>query len=357
VCVYRADLYANDKVQKSYRAFLGENKKERLPRELRAPATWDEFRAQTEFFMRHHPLGKPGPSLPPLPADEAALDRLFYTVAASYARRAVPADQPAGADHRALVFAFHYDLETGSPRVATPGVVAALDLLKRLQACRPGQSRSRPAQALLDGQAVLGVVEASWLVEFQKKPALRDRFGVCQVPGADRYFTPQGSEVRLKDTSNRVPYLGAAGWLACVPKTAAQPEAALDLLADLAGPGRSAQTTLEPRWGGPVRTDQLLRDTWGSFDLDRARTQALREALAKTLLQHGIKNPLLCLRTPDQAEHRALMVAGLRSALVEGKSPQEALDGVAQSWSRLDAKKGKEAQLAAYRISLGLLGK
>jgi ABC-type glycerol-3-phosphate transport system substrate-binding protein len=355
VCVYRADLYARADLRKAYRAFQEGARTGSVVRELRAPATWAEFAAQAEFF-RAHPLPGGGPSLPPLPSDEAALDRLFYSVAAPYARRGVPRDQPRGADHHAEVFAFHYDLKTGKPRIGTEGFVAALELLQRLQKCRPAGTSPRPATALLEGKAVLGIVEASWLVEFQKKPELRDRFGICQVPGSDRYFTPQGSPVVLKETSNRVPYLGGAGWLACVPSTSTRPEAALDLLADIAGPARSAQAALEPRWGGPVRTEQLLRESWSAYDLDRARTQALREALNRTLLNHGIKNPVLCLRTPDQEAHRRALVAGLRKALLENQQAGAVLAGVARNWEALDAKKGKKALLNDYRISLGLLG-
>jgi ABC-type glycerol-3-phosphate transport system substrate-binding protein len=355
VCVYRADLYARADLQKAYRAFQERTRTGAVVRELRAPATWQEFATQAEFFRAQPPLPG-GPSLPPLPEDEAALDRLFYTVAAPCARRGVPRDQPGSKDHHAEVFAFHYDLKTGKPRIATGGFVTALQLLQRLQKCRPAGTSPRPATALLESKAVLGIVEASWLVEFQKKPDLRDRFGVCQVPGSDRYFTPQGSPVILKETSNRVPYLGGAGWLACVPGTSTRPEAAFDLLADMAGPTRSAQAALEPRWGGPIRTDQLLRESWSAYDLDRARTQALREALNRTLLNHGIKNPVLCLRTPDQGAHRRTLVAGLRKALQENQQAGDVLAGVARNWEALDAKKGKDALLTDYRISLGLLG-
>jgi ABC-type glycerol-3-phosphate transport system substrate-binding protein len=357
VCVYRADVYDRPAVAEQYRQFQQDVKKAATVLPLRAPATWQEFAVQAEFFSRHHPSGKSGPSLPPLPADEAALDRLFYTVAAPHARRAVPQDEPRGPDHVALVFAFHYDLQTGKPRIAGPGFVAALDLLQRLQSCRPEGPSARPAEAFLTGQAILGVVEASWLVEFQKKPALRDRFGVCQVPGADHYFTLGDERVVLKDRSNRVPYLGGRGWLACVPSTSRQQEAALDLLADLAGPDRCAQAALEPGQGGPVRTTGLLRESWSAYDLDGPRSAALREAMNRTLLGHGIKNPVVCLRTPDQAAHRAALVAEVRQALLERKPAQQALAGAARKWEELDAKKGKKAHLAEYRLSLGLLGK
>lgn len=355
MCVYRADLYADAGAQADYRTFQRDRNRAARVKELRAPATWDDFALQAEFFARRG--SKPAPSLPPLPADEAGLDRLFYTVAAPHARRAVPPDQPVGPDHRAEVFAFHYDLDSGKPRIATPGFVAALQLLQRLQPCRPAGSSTQPARALLEGQAVLGLVEASDLAVLQADPKMRDRFGVCEVPGAGRYFTPRGAPVVLPDTSNRVPYLGGAGWLACVPRSASQEEAALDLLADLAGPARSGQRALEPRWSGPTREEQVRRENWGSFGLDRARSRALREALGRTLLLQDLKNPAYCLRTPDQAAHRAALVAGVRQALEKKRDAKEALEQISRAWEALDAKKGQAATLEQYRLSLDLLGK
>src|SRR5436305_689927 len=82
------------------------------PPELRPPVSWDEFATLAEFFC-DKASGRSGPSLPPLPADNAALDRLFYTVAASYARRAVRVDESPGPGHAHDVFSFHYDQKTG----------------------------------------------------------------------------------------------------------------------------------------------------------------------------------------------------------------------------------------------------
>jgi hypothetical protein len=352
VCVYRADLYADLAVQAKYRAF----QKGRGPiRELRPPVTWQEFASQAEFFQSHHPSGK-GPSLPPLPASVEALDRLFYSVAASYARRAVLPDEHRRADYRQELFAFHYDLsDQCEPRIATEGFVEALELLIRLQKCRPSGNSARPEEAFLKGQALLCVTDASWLVAFQKEPRLRDRFGICAVPGSDRYFTASRGWVQLKDTSNHIPYLGGSGWLACVPKKAKHAEAALDLLADLAGPARSSQAALEPvRGAGPTRTPHLLRERWDSYDLDRSRTGALKEVLGKALLQHNLRNPALCLRIPDQASHRAALVAGLRKALADGGKASEVLQGVARQWKELDARKGLKQHRIDYLRSVGL---
>src|SRR5262249_5084866 len=126
----------------------------------------------------------------------------------------------------------------------------------------------------------------------------------------------------------------------------------------MAGPTGSRQTALEPRWGGPTRTEHLLRDRWDAYDLDPARTTALKETLNRELLQHNLKNPAICLRTPGQQEYRtALIEAGLRPALLQNKDARESLEGVKKRWEALIDKRGKEAHLRDYRISMGLLGR
>src|SRR5262249_21476091 len=156
----------------------------------------------------------------------------------------------------------------------------------------------------------------------------------------------------------RIPYLGSAGWLAVVPRTARHAEAAFALLADLSGPERSAQVALEPRWGGgPVREEHLNRERWEAFDLDRERTSALKETLQQTLLHRQMTIPVLCLRIPDRAAHRAALVKELRAALAGRVEPAEALEAAARRWSELDQARGREAHRAEYRMSLGLLAR
>jgi ABC-type glycerol-3-phosphate transport system substrate-binding protein len=350
VCCYRTDLLEDGAHRRAFRQKNGW--------ELSPPRTWEEFAAVAEYFREHGPGGKAGPSLPPVPADEGGLDRLFYTVAAGFARRAIPADEET-AGRAAETFSFHYDVNTGRPRIDAPGFVYALRLLQRLQKCRPAASAA-PAEAFRDGKAVLCVTDASWLPAFQKG-AVRDKFSVCPMPGGGRYFDfAGGGEVAVWDAkqrgANRVPYLGAGGWLAVVPRGSANAEAAFALLAHLSGPQTSGEIVLEPRWGGPVRAPQLNRQRWDAFDLGPAQTSALREALGETLLHRGTKNPALVLRIPEQASHRAALVARLRPALAGGGA-DAALKEAARRWSELDQAKGPEAMRAEYRLSVGLLAR
>lgn len=349
VCCYRKDWLADAAHQK---AFL-----QRFGRPLAAPATWEQFACIAEYFHKKDSK-RSTPSLPPLPRGDAQLDRLFYTVAAGYARRAVPNDEAAGTDRLNDLFAFHYDRQSGRPRLTTPGFVRALELLQRLQKCRPAEPADRPEEAFQGGRAVLCLTDAPWLKQFQRTAGLRDKIGVCRIPGGECYFDfHQGKRHQVPD-GNRMPYLGGAGWMAVVPRDGEHTAAAFDLLAELGGPKTSMQIFLsETEHGGPIRGEQLSRERWESFDLDERQTSNLRDALRQTLQHYSLQNPAICLRTPRQAEHRAALVGQLRAALLQGVKASEALGKAAEAWEQMDRQQGWEAHQADYRRSLGLLAK
>jgi multiple sugar transport system substrate-binding protein len=343
VCCYRADWFDDPPRQEAFRRKHG--------RKLEAPATWDQFTEIAEFFRDEGKVH----ALPPLSADDRAVDRDFYTIAANYARRAVSTEEALDEGNRDEIFSFYYDLSSGQPRVAGSGFRHALGLLQRLQKCRPAGTAAAPELAFLAGRAALCWTDAPWLPFFQKEPALHDKVGVCRLPGAGLYYDFASGKERPVHEPNRVPYLGGAGWLAVVPRGARNPQAAFSLLVDLTGPAVGGQAVLEPRWGGgPVRDDALRRERWDSFDLDGPATLKLKEALQEGLRSRSLKNPVVCLRTPNEAPRRAELDAALRRALEKGGAPAAVLKEVAGRWSKLDREQGLEAHKADYLHSLGL---
>ncbi|HZT81774.1 MAG TPA: extracellular solute-binding protein [Gemmataceae bacterium] len=331
VCFYRADLFEEQG--------------------KRPPETWEAFADLAEHFQKT----RKSPSLPPLPDSADGLDRLFFTVAAPFVRRAVRGDEQPPPPTEEM-YSFHYDLKTGQPYLDAAGFVAGLRLLKRMQACRPEGASPAPPEAFRDGKAVLCLADASWVARFQKSDAVRGKFGVCRVPGSARYYSyPNGTEVPVKE-ANRLPYLGAAGWLAVVPKAAANAEAALALLAELTGPETSRQIVFEPEWGGgALRPEQLERGAgWNSFGLDAARQAELLSALRQSLEHPQAINPALRLRTPDARAKQRAVVEGVRAALAGGKEPAAALKAAADRWRELDRAKGAGEPLTEYRVSLGI---
>jgi multiple sugar transport system substrate-binding protein len=347
VCYYRSDELDNPEHQKAFQA--------RYKRPLAPPATWQEFEDIAAYFA-NPPGGRAGPSLPPLPSDSAGLERAFFVVAASYANRAVPPEEDIGL-RGDDVFSFTYDLKTGQPRIATPGFVHALKLLQRCQKYRAAD-KVAPPEVFARGEAVLCLAEASQTAHFQDRQAsaVRDKFSVCRVPAGECYLVG-GTAVEVPGV-NRVPYLGGGAWLGVVPRESQQHDAAFDLLADLSGRDVSSQIVVAHAggaWGGgPIRQEHLeISLRWDAFDLDTARTNALKDAVRATLVHRELKNPVYCLRTPDEEERREVLVKELRAALA-GKDAEEALKSVARGWTALNEKRGPGVAQREYRISLGL---
>jgi multiple sugar transport system substrate-binding protein len=355
LCVYRADLFADPARGEAFRKKYG--------RPLAEPKTWEEFAELAEFFRDTAP-GGPAPSLPPRPATPAGLDREFFTIAACYARRAMSAGEGARDDKEHQLFSFQYDHRTGKPRLTEPGFVYALELMKRLQKCRPDGTSATPGDAFRDGRAKLALADAHFVASLQQVPGMADKAGVCRMPGGGRYFDyVTGKEVPAPD-GNRVPYLGGGGWLAAVPKVAAEPDAAFGLLADLAGKERSGQIVIDPKWGGgPTRRDHTAPATrWDSFGLDPARTKELKDAVRQTVQHPSVLNPAVRLRTTTEGAHEEVLLKRIEAFLKEAEGPApsgggaaKALAEVAARWEELDREQGADAARDDYRVSVGLL--
>jgi ABC-type glycerol-3-phosphate transport system substrate-binding protein len=353
VCFYRKDLMAEQRHQDGLFSRGGQT--------LRKPAEWDweDYATAAEYFRD----ALKTPSLASLPESSRELDRLFYLVASSLSRRAVgvSAEARKGATDDDL-FTFHFDLESGKPRIADAGFVEATRLLQRLQSCRPaGKQVREPWKEFQDGRAVLCLGDARMLGAFQTKGSpVYDKVGVCPVPGSRQLFTvPQERRTVLQPGQiNRVPYIGAGAYVLVVPKQGTQHEIAMQLLAEIAGRGMSQQIVLEPHWGGGATRAEHLDLSWDSWRLEPKATAALSDILRNTI-NAPILNPLVCMRTPREHEFRRALTARVRAVLLTGKNDdrdaaRRTMEAVEDDWLKLIAGKEKE-HVQHYRMSLGLI--
>lgn len=349
VCFYREDLFQDAGHREAYR--------KRFDRELGPPATWEQFTDIAEYFHHQKRIGidHPCPSLPPLPDNLDELDRTFYSVAVPFARRAVREDDPRPPP-AVEVFSFHYDLDSGAVRIDAPGFVHALRLLRRLQAFRPAGAVPDPPRAFQEGEAVLCLASPAWINRFQDSAAVRDKFGLCPVPGSGHVFDYMTGQERLVEGNNWVPYLGADGLMMVVPRGNAEPEAAFALAAALSDPKTSQDVVIEPSWGGGVYRREHLEGGvgWHQLGLERKRTEQLVDILREATLHRRVKNPVLRLRTPDERVYQKALNAELRAALLGDKDAGQALKAVADRWRQMDARKDAKTHLAEYRLSLSL---
>jgi ABC-type glycerol-3-phosphate transport system substrate-binding protein len=341
ICVYRLDAYRDPESKRAFR--------EKHQYDLNPPATWDEFADQAAFFAERR--GKP--SLPPLPADDAGLTRAFYALAAPLAVRSATGgagkSEP-GHGRSARLFSFHYDVDSGEPRIDRPGFVEALKLLRALQ---PHCSRQPSATAALAaGEAVLGYVTLADLAGLGSDAV---RWGVFRQPGSRRVFDADRPAPLLGGEPNHVPYVGAGGMVGVVPQSAAQPDAALDLLAYLASEPVSLEVVHTPEFGsGPFRELHLTRNTqgWRNYGLEEHQTTLLRQDLMREVADPRLDNPAVVLRIPEAHSHEQALAAALRQALAGDGDSAAALVAVAQRWRELDGDLARAR--AAYRRSLGL---
>ncbi len=352
LCFYREDLFQDKGHQTAFR--------DKYHRDLGPPATWEELVDIAEFFNRREPGGSSAahPSLSPLPASAEGLDQEFFAIAAPFARRAIR-EGDRQLPPEAELFSFHYDLETGTPRIDTPAFVHALKLMQRLQACRAKGFVPQPAELFRQGKAVLCLAGLAWIGRFQEEGSpVRGRFQVCRVPGTKQPFDYRTGKPLALPEVNYVSYLGAGGWLGVVPRSAAQPDAAFALLADLISPKTSSEILVEPSWGGGAfRRDhfQILLEG-DPFDLGLQPRSVLVECLRQTIDPPSI--PVLRLRTPDEFPHMQTLVEEVRKALLDRNAdPAEALKIVAQRWRQIDERKDPQTRQAEYRLSLSLVPK
>jgi ABC-type glycerol-3-phosphate transport system substrate-binding protein len=350
LCFYRADLLQNAQHRESFRKMFGHELPDPKLREIR----WEQFRDMAAYFHNRPRAGTdhPCPSLAPLPIADEELDREFYSVAVSFARRGAREDEPkrSGAE----LLSFHYDLETGQARIQTPGFVHALELLRSLQAFRPAQPAAQPPASFAKGEAVLCLASPAWIGRFQKSPQVRGKFGFCRLPGSSCFFDYRTGAKVSAAGGNYVPYLGANGWVMVVPQSSSQAEAAFALAASLSGPKTSRDIVIEPDWGGGIfRRAHLENFGWQAFGLEE-RTELLLDDLRETVAPARVLNPVVRLRIPDEREHQQALVAEVRAAVTGRKDPSQALKDAAQRWQEIDARKDAKRRLADYRLSLSL---
>jgi hypothetical protein len=156
--------------------------------------------------------------------------------------------------------------------------------------------------------------------------------------------------------TNRIPYLGANGYLAAVLKDSKNADSAFSLLSELTNRDTSSQIVMDPQWGGGVTRQDQLRNpaSWYGFGLKPDQTVHLLNAVRATVTHAEVKNPVLRLRTPNEASYRRILAKHLRTALKENTDALLSLKKVAEEWEALNKKLGENEARKDYLLSLGL---
>jgi multiple sugar transport system substrate-binding protein len=362
-CVYRADLLGDPR----HRAALETRFKAKFHRPLspNGPATWQQVAEIADYFSNEptwidgEHATVPRTSLPPLAASSDGLDREFNAIAASFVRRAINQEKAASLNDReksTRFFSYQIDADTGAAAVANPGFVAALNLMKRLRAYRPKESSTRPVDAFRSGKAVLAFATLADLAGLQDASSpVRDKFGVCRVPGSDvAYDAATRNITNVSDPEgNLIPYHGHGGWMGGIDASTPNRPAARDLLLFLSSPSVSQEAVCEPQWAsGPTRLNHLEnRSFWFNYGLSPEHTNQLVNAL-EGYYHPTLLNPAYRLSIAAERDYLKVFDEKIRPALEQDKPAELVLQELAHAWDGLAPDRA--ARKAEYRKSQGL---
>lgn len=326
VLAYR-DRYAEPAVKGAFAKRFGPG---RVPG---PPESWEDLTEQALLFAE---LDK-RPSLPPLPADGSKLLDLFSRAAACFDRKALSDAETGGAsDPEAL--AFHYSATSGAPRLTAPGFQRAAQTYARLSAGKALPPGDAPDQvtALGEGRATFALLDLAEVARLPKDGAVR--FGLAPVPGATTYFDQRQRKL-VDGPVNAVPYFAGAR-LAVLRARCTNQAAAFELLAELAGPARSAEFVATPGLNaGPTRGAHLERDrltVWLPYGFDAERTRNLQDAM-RAFAGLSVRNPALALRGPDRPAAVGALAPALKK-LTAGAQPDAVLAEADKAWFSADAQ-------------------
>jgi ABC-type glycerol-3-phosphate transport system substrate-binding protein len=162
------------------------------------------------------------------------------------------------------------------------------------------------------------------------------------LPGTRTYFDAAHKPVPAGPAGNFVPFLGFGGKVGVVFKRSPGAAAAWDLLAELASPAAGRAILSNPELGaGPYRIEHTEPRIWLGYGFDADRNEELARATAR-YLGVTVSNPVLALRTPDQAELMAALEAEVRKAAAGQATGAEAMKRAAEAWRKHDADKNAE---------------
>jgi len=180
---------------------------------------------------------------------------------------------------------------------------------------------------------------------------------VVELPGRPRVYNvaQRTWETLPEGELSRVPFVGRGGTIAAVPKSAAHALGGRQLLLALTGrewgPELSAANPAAV-WTRPVTPTRAEQDL---PDLEESTTRAAYVETIEATWQR--QTALTFPRILGRERYLAALDEAVRAAVQGHKTPARALSDCAAVWRTLTAEYGLDAQLAAYRLDLGLSAK
>jgi ABC-type glycerol-3-phosphate transport system substrate-binding protein len=136
-----------------------------------------------------------------------------------------------------------------------------------------------------------------------------------------------------------------------VPKTATSVDTSYDFLSFLAGPEFSMKMVTKANSGmNPFRLSQLKNlDAWKKVGYPQPDLDEYLDSMRKSDTDPGAVTDL---RLPGAASFQDSAEVAAQQVASGQKKAQDALDGLADQWDKLNTRKSKDKQLEAYKASL-----
>jgi len=332
---YRKDLFADPKNAADFKAKHGYD--------LAPPRTWTDYYNICEFFTGRQE-GLYGTAEAFVRGGQQFW--FFFSHAASYTNHP---------DHPGAMF---FDPETMDAQVNNPGWVRALEDYIRSVSCAPpgalnwnsGDIRT----AFAGGQVAMnfdwgdtGTIGAD---PAQSKVA--GNVGFFLVPGSKEIWNHKTKQWDTFPDVVHSPFMAYGGWVASVPATTQNLEAAWDYVTWYTSIENSGNDVVTGGTGiNPYRFTHFQNiDKWTkTFTVPEAENYL---AVQKGAIDHP--NVALDFRLPGYFQYTEVLEIELSKALNKEVTPQEALDAIAAEWNKLTDEFGRDKQLAIYRASMGL---
>ena len=329
---YRTDVFDNEKLKAKYKADTGND--------LTVPSTWEEYNTVATYFSGSDWDGDGEMNYGS--AEVAKRDDLMFS---AFISRAAPY-----AKHPDVKGGFFFDLETMEPLINTPGFVHGLKLFVEAQkAFPPGGTNFGLGDEIFSfggGQALMSYSWDDAFIQAQQKDSrIRNKVAAAPLPGAKKVWNRVSGKWDKFEIASRAPYM-TWGWSSAVSKMSKEKEMAFDYLCFFSNEANTFHDLQIGRFGvNPYRASHFENDFWEGQGWDADVAKSYTTTLSE---MEKSKNRVYDLRVPGVGQFMSSMANGVAEAMAGQKTPQKALDEVAEEWRGIVERIGKDRLRKAY---------
>lgn len=253
--------------------------------------------------------------------------------------------------------ALFFNPDTMEPLINSPGHIQALkDYIAIMDYGVPGMINMDSGEirtVFAAGEAAMAIDwgDIGVIADTSEESTVKGKVGYAILPGSNDVWNYKAGEWMHFDEPNQAPYLAFGGWVAGIDAKSPNLEAAYDFISFLASPENSYISVTTPETGfNPYRISHFekLAGWYGyGFVYPDEYLAAIRDTIAHPNVQPD-------LRIPGGARYFEALDAQLALAVAGQKTPEQALNDAAAAWEQITEELGRDNQLKAFRLSLGL---